>query len=366
MGILERFSPSKTPRLDLELVAGCDHGCNHCYNVWYAKPEDPAGAYRTGALPTADYLAMVDRAIAQSGAQHVTITGGEPLLRRDALEIIERVAEWVPSVQLISNGSHLDDATCARLAAAGVRSVQLTLLSADRDRHDRLKGATCFDDTVRAAARLRRVEVPVQACFVATRENGPDFEDVLELCFALGVESLSYNRLSPTGRAIHEIDRLLPDADAVERHLDAAERLGPRYGIRVATAMPIPPCLIRIERYRWVRFGFCSTGTASPNLTIDPRGNVRSCNLSSHVLGNLLERSWREVMRDDYPRRFRATVPEICRGCTHERSCNGGCKESARATFGRLDRLEPFVARAAEPSPSREHAASSRLPVLRE
>ena len=34
-----------------------------------------------------------------------------------------------------------------------MRSVQLTLLSADRDTHDRLKGAVCFDDTVRAALR---------------------------------------------------------------------------------------------------------------------------------------------------------------------------------------------------------------------
>ncbi len=54
----------------------------------------------------------------------------------------------------------------------------------------------------------------------------------------------------------------------------------------VATAMPIPPCLIRHQRYPRVRFGFCSVGTASPNVTIDPLGNVRSCNLSSAILGN--------------------------------------------------------------------------------
>ena len=51
--------------------------------------------------------------------------------------------------------------------------------------------------------------------------------------------------------------------------------------------MPIPPCLMRLERYRWVKFGFCSTGSHAPNIVIDGKGNVRSCNLSSGVLGNI-------------------------------------------------------------------------------
>lgn len=343
MGILELFSHVKSPRLDFELVGGCDHRCGHCYNVWNAEPDDPAGAYETGHLPTTEYLAMMSRAVKSSGAEHITITGGEPLLRKDALEIIEHACSLVPTVQLITNGSHVDEAAAARLARAGVRSVQLTLLSADRAQHDALKGAECFDDTVAAAARLRRHGVPVTVCFVAMHENWGAFEDVFALCFALGVESIAYNRMSPTGWAIHEIDRLLPLVEQVEANLEVAERLGPRWGIRVSTAMPIPPCLIDPSRYRWVKFGFCSTGTDSPNITVDPIGNVRSCNLSSHVMGNVTEDRWSRILADSYYQQFRSIVPERCRGCTHERTCNGGCKESARATYGRLDHPEPFV-----------------------
>jgi pyrroloquinoline quinone biosynthesis protein E len=361
MGVIELFAPSKTPRIDLELVAGCDHGCGHCYNVWYAKDGDPAGRYETGVLSTNDHIAMIEKVVRESGAEHITITGGEPLLRKDALEIIDRCTRLVPSVQLITNGSHLDEATCARLAGAGVRLVQLTLLSSDRALHDRLKGAPCFDDTVRAAARLQRVGVPVQVCFVAMKENRGHLEGVLELAFALGAVALSYNRVSPTGRAIHALDRLLPDVDAVEADLEVADRLGRHYGLRVATAMPIPPCLVRTDRFDWVRFGFCSTGTQSPNITIDPRGNVRSCNLSSHIMGNAATDRWRDVMKDPYPRRFRKTVPETCRGCHYERLCNGGCKESAFAVHGSIERLEPFVERGLGREPM---ARRSRLPVM--
>jgi pyrroloquinoline quinone biosynthesis protein E len=346
MGIREIGSDCRVPRIDLELTSGCDHGCGHCYNVWNARPGDPQAGYPRGQLGTAETLALVDDALRQSGAGHVTITGGEPLLRHDALEIIEHVCARVPSSQLITNGSHVGPETAARLARAGLRSVQLTLLGASREKHDALEGATCFDDTVRAAVDLSSARVPVQVCFVAMRENWQDFEEVLELCLVLGVRSLSYNRMSPTGGAIHEIERLMPEVEHVEHNLESAERLGRRWGIRIGTAMPIPPCLIRLERYSWVKFGFCSTGTTSPNIVVDAVGNVRSCNLSSRILGNLRRESWAEIMADPYPRDFRRHVPDICRGCSYERSCNGGCKENSFAVTGRWDHPDPFVARA--------------------
>ncbi len=116
--------------------------------------------------------------------------------------------------------------------------------------------------------------------------------------------------------------------------------------------MPIPPCLIRLDRFKWVQFGFCSTGTESPNLTIDPLGNVRSCNLSSHLLGNINRDTWSEIHAriQEYQGEFQRDVPEICKGCAYERSCQGGCKESAFATFGEVHHPEPFLFMALNPN----------------
>jgi radical SAM protein with 4Fe4S-binding SPASM domain len=336
----------QVPRLDFELTPACDHACGHCYNVWNASPDDPQGNYPKGQLKTDAFLAMMEKAVRQSGAQHITITGGEPLLRKDALTIIERATQLVPSVQLITNGSHVTPDVAAKFAAWKVRSVQLTLLSADREEHDRLKGAACFDDTVRAALDLRDAGVPVQVCFVAMAENWRAFEGVMELCYVLGVRAIAYNRMSPTGWAIHQLDRLMPLVEQVEHNLDTAERLGPAWKIGVATAMPIPPCLIRLERYRWVKFGFCSVGTHTPNITVDALGNVRSCNLSSNVLGNIVDVDWPAIHAQPYLHTFKQQVPDMCRGCAYEKSCQGGCKESGFATYGDLRAPEPFVAQA--------------------
>ncbi len=346
------------PRLDFELTPGCDHRCAHCYNVWTAEDGDAQAGYDTsGQLSTPAFKALMTKAVEQTGANHLTITGGEPLLRKDALDIIEHAGALASSVTLITNGSHVSLDVARRLATSGVSSVQLTLLAADRERHDRLKGAECFDDTVRAAVNLAEVEVPVQVCFVAMHQNADLFADVMELCFALGVGSISYNRMSPTGGAIHHIARLMPTVEQIERNLDTAEALGQRWGIRVATAMPIPPCLIRIERYSWVNFGFCSTGSKSPNIVIDGTGKVRSCNLASGVLGNLLEQDWAQIHQNPYQQKFVRNVPAMCRGCAYERSCQGGCKESAFATFGDHAHPEPLLWLANDPE-ARERLAA--------
>jgi radical SAM protein with 4Fe4S-binding SPASM domain len=349
MGVFQASNKHQVPRLDLELTPGCDHACGHCYNVWGAEEDDPQGGYPTGQLRTEDYLAMMDKVVGQSGADHITITGGEPLLRKDALTIIEHACELVSTVQVITNGSHVTQDTIDRFKKAGVRAVQLTLLSADRDRHNALKGADCFDDTVRAAYNLVQARVPVQVCFVAMNENWEDFEGVMELCYALGVRAITYNRMSPTGVAIHHVAQLMPAVEQVEHNLDTAERLGRQWKIQVATAMPIPPCLIRLERYPWVQFGFCSTGTDSPNIAIDAKGNVRSCNLSSNIMGNVVDQDWPEIYASTYLHTFKRQVPAMCKGCKYEQSCQGGCKESGFATFGSLSHPEPLLHLAQNP-----------------
>ncbi|MFN3201643.1 MAG: radical SAM/SPASM domain-containing protein [Bradymonadia bacterium] len=353
---IERCDPAhQIPRLDFELTQACDHKCGHCYNVWNAAGDEPQAGYPRGQLPTDEYLALMDRLVKRSGAHHITITGGEPLLHKGAMAIIERACALARTVQIITNGSHITEENAALFKQWGVASVQLTLLSADREEHDRLKGAPCFDDTLRAALDLRDAGVPVQVCYVAMAQNHESFEGVLELCCALGVRSIAYNRMSPTGWAIRDLPRLLPQVSQVEAHLDLAERLGPALGIHVSTAMPIPPCLIRIQRYTWVKFGFCSVGTHSPNIVVDALGNVRSCNLSSHIMGNALSEDWTQIHQDPYLHTFKDKVPDMCRGCAYERSCQGGCKESGFAAFGDLTTVEPFIRQLQDPHWRAQH-----------
>ncbi len=351
----------RIPRLDFELSPACDHKCGHCYNVWNADEDDPQATFELKPqLSTPDLMALMRKAVQQTGCEHITITGGEPLLRPGALDLVRLATDLVPSVQIITNGSHVPPATAKVLADCGVRSVQLTLLAGNRALHDELKGAVCFDDTCRAALDLADAGVPTQCCFVAMDANRGELPKVMELCLVLKIRQLVYNRMSPTGGAIHHIARLMPTPEQLEEDLETLETLGRRFRIPAGTAMPIPPCLVRIERYSWVRFGFCSTGTESPNIVVDGAGDVRSCNLAHGVLGNLVEQDWPEIHANPYQREFKVDLPEMCRGCAYASSCQGGCKESAFATFGDRTHPEPLVWLAKDPL--RRERLKARVP----
>ncbi len=350
-------------RLELELTPSCDHGCVHCYNVWNARPGDAQHGFQPRAEPDLDaILALLDHAVASSGVEHLSLTGGEPLLHPHALEIAEHACTLVPSVSLVTNGSHVSEVVAGRLGAAGLRQAQLTLLAGRRELHDALKGAASFDDTLRAALRLRDAGVRVQACFVSTRANAGQLAAVLEICFALGIKGLSYNRMSAAGAGVHRISALLPTVEQLEADLRVAERLGRQWAIKVTTAMPIPPCLLRWERYPWVRFGSCSTGSPTPNLVLDLQGNLRACNLSHQVLGNVLHEPWEALVDSAYFGVVRSTLPAMCHGCPYARGCAGGCPESAFAAFGTLAAPDPLVWLALSPE-QRQRLALPELPL---
>ena len=349
-------------RLEIELTPVCDHRCVHCYNVWNAEPGDPQHGLAPkvqGDLERA--RALIDR-VAEQGIEHLSLTGGEPLLHPRALEIIEHACTRVPSVGLITNGSHVSEAVARRLGAAGLKTAQLTLLGGRREVHDALKDVESFDDTLRSVLRLRDAGVRVNACYVSSQRNAGQLPAVLELCFAMGIRSLSYNRMSAAGLGVHRIAALLPSPEQLEADLLACATLARRWQIRVSTAMPVPPCIVHTARYPWVRFGFCSSGSGQHNLVMDLEGQVRACNLSHRVLGSALEEPLSALADDGYLAEFRSSLPLMCRGCPHARSCGGGCKESAFAAFGSLDAPDPLVWLALSP----EERARLELPDLPE
>ncbi|MBI3038970.1 SPASM domain-containing protein [bacterium] len=76
---------------------------------------------------------------------------------------------------------------------------------------------------------------------------------------------------------------------------------------------------------------------------MDPIGNIRPCNHSSTILGNIREKSIQSMIDGAEMDRFVDACPDFCKGCGMEKICIGGCKAAGEACFGNLNELEPFV-----------------------
>ncbi len=322
-----------------EITTRCNHACPHCYNVWKAVD------YPCEELPTGETLQLLESMLEQSGASLVTISGGEPLLRPDLFEIVDFLAARGIGINLISNGSLLTESAIQRLGPKRISFFELPLLGASAETHDELSGRRgAFDDVTRAVADLKLAEAHVVCVFVATRRNLSEFRDTAELAIALGADGLMLNRFNPGGEGIRHLDRLQASPAEMQAALDIAEEISCEYDFPISCSIAMPPCLFDTQKYQRLTFGFCAAGTDRAYYTLDPVGNVRPCNHSPTILGNLRRQRLAEIINSKTMSEFMAACPEFCTGCRLERECLGGCKAAAEVCFGSPAKADPFLA----------------------
>ena len=76
----------------------------------------------------------------------------------------------------------------------------------------------------------------------------------------------------------------------------------------------------------------------------NPLGNVRMCNHSPLILGNIRETHFNRLIRSRAAREFACAIPSECAECAMAKVCQGNCKAAAEQASGSALALEPFVA----------------------
>lgn len=114
--------------LRLQVTTSCQLRCGYC------RP-DAAGSGRGSGLAT-DELVRAARLLAGSGVTRVRVTGGEPLLRRDIVPLVARLAriDGLEEVTLTTNGQRLAE-LAAPLRRAGLARVNVHVDSLDPGRY---------------------------------------------------------------------------------------------------------------------------------------------------------------------------------------------------------------------------------------
>jgi radical SAM protein with 4Fe4S-binding SPASM domain len=186
------------------------------------------------------------------------------------------------------------------------------------------------------------------AVYVATRPNLADLYPAIQLAFAFGARGMMLNRFNPGGRGRAHLAELLPSAQEMRAALAVADAASAEYDFPISCSIPMLPCLIDPDETPHLRFGFCAAGSKRAYYTLDPLGNLRPCNHTPTILGNLLEEPFADLIAADRPsgERLSAFVearPAFCAPCTLRDTCQGGCKAAAQVCYGSLCAEEPFL-----------------------
>ena len=125
-------------------------------------------------LRTDELIKIIEIAVSQ-GISEVRLTGGEPLLRPDIVEIVARInsIENPPELSMTTNGVALAK-VAKQLAQAGLRRINISLDTLDWERFKRLTFRDRYDDVFEgiAAARAAGLDLPRPASDGQVRDEG--------------------------------------------------------------------------------------------------------------------------------------------------------------------------------------------------
>jgi len=308
----------------------CNFSCEHCYSRLEKAEELPA-----------DRVLEAGRRLARAGVLFANFGGGEPLLRRDLLEVSKGLAGLGLSLSMNSNGWLLDDTAARGLRDAGFASVGLSLDSHRPEVHDRFRNRPgSFERVVAAAGRVVGAGLKLTISTVICRINHRDLPPLLALAKRLGAAQVFLHNFKCSGKGLEH--RFELDLEPLEWRDFYREALGfagdPAYP-EISFDDPILASL----GARDAGHGIPGSTCGKLSLHLRPNGDITPCGFIPLVLGNILrddlQALWRgspvlEAMRHK-------TAQGKCAACGHYAACLGGCTARAFATTGDLNAPDP-------------------------
>lgn len=325
-----------------ELTKACQNDCMFCYNVW--KEVDD---YPEEELSTEQALRVIDNVIRGSDCKYIALTGGEPLLKKGIFDISSHITEKGVTVVLITNGGLLTEKHVAKCMKNGIKYFEISLHGHKPEIHDKLvRRQGSFEEAIDAILNIKSAGAQVNTVFVATKDNINSFKEYVELNAMLKVDWILFNRVACGGNCLHNWMSLAPSPQELERAFDVGAPLVEKYKIGLSAGVQIQPCLVDLSKYDNIASSFCPLNEHDRSHTyfaIDPAGNLRMCNRSTTILGNLLEEPFADLANRKEVHEFCKAIPEFCRSCELAKVCAGGCKADAFSYYGTLGKPDPYL-----------------------
>ena len=194
--------------LRVSVTDRCDLRCVYCMqeNMVFLPRDE---------LLTFEELERLGRIFIRLGTKKLRITGGEPLVRRDVMQLIETLGlelgtNGLAELTLTTNGSQLTR-YAAGLAAAGVRRINVSLDTLDADKFRAVTRGGRLQQTLDGLNAARAAGLRVKINTVALRDvNEDEFDDLIAWCGRQGFD-LCLIETMPLGETGEDrVDQYLP------------------------------------------------------------------------------------------------------------------------------------------------------------
>ncbi|WP_352420149.1 radical SAM protein [Proteiniborus sp.] len=195
----------------IDITYNCPFRCLHCFNSSgthnFAKKEMTNGEFMNAIKQISEYRPNT-----------VCFCGGEPLLRKDLLiesaSYLSENSKHNIDINLVTNGYLMDKKTATRLKDSGFKLIQISLDGATPSTHDWLRNKKgSYHKAIEATQILVDEGFYVGIACAPNKKNIDEIDDLIDLCYELGVKEFRMQPLMKLGRAKNIEDSFLNSED---------------------------------------------------------------------------------------------------------------------------------------------------------
>ncbi len=320
-----------------ELTYRCPLKCPYCSN-----PTDIGASRYEEELSTEEWQRVFAEASAL-GVLQLALTGGEPMARKDIVELVGASTENGLYSTLVTSALPFPRGRVERLKDAGLDHVQISFQDSNGAGNDAIAGTRSFTRKLEAAALARELRFPLTLNVVLHRRNLDHVEHFIALAEELGARRLELANTQYHGWALVNRSALMPSREQLETAEEAVARARERLGAKLEILWVLPDYYEELPKP-------CMGGWAHDAILVQPNGDVLPCQAAGSIPGlaleNVRERSLAEIwFESEMFQRFRGTewMQEPCRSCPLGRQEQdfGGCRCQALALTGDAAATDP-------------------------
>ena len=309
-----------------ELTPTCNNNCAGCGNVFVSdKPSRKTDTDNAG-LSLSQWHTLIEKL--PSHLTHVNITGGEPTLSPYFDEFIRMIDKKGLSFTLFTNArwNKPQEILNILLSSKGLKGLLISLHGKDAFTHEAFTQAKgSFEHSLENIKLAASHGIPVTLSTIINRYNYSQVRSVYDLANRMGINRLVFSRYV----GLYD-DECAPTDEQLKQALTDIESIQ-NTGAAIKLSVTIPQCFYPSSSR--------GCGAGRSYVTVDPWGNVRPCNHSPLILGNLLDTSLDAMIDSEPLKTWHNLVSSQCKQCSEFALCGGGCKAEAMLNHQSYDSL---------------------------
>jgi len=340
---IKKTEPSFDFFVQWHLTERCNLACTHCYQEERTMAEMPLPEINKVLLNISHTIQQWSDIYAIPFSTGFSITGGEPLLRKDLSKILQKICRYRFNIYLLTNGTLIKKDNARIFADFPIRGAQVSLEGPEKI-HEAIRGKHSFSSAMKGAQHLLDAGITVTLNVTLSEINVAFFSDMVSLATNLGVQRLGFSRLVPYGRGSTLLSKMLKKEKVKEVYERIFSISTP--SLEIVTGDPVASQLNAeiAENDRYVfPSGGCAAGVSG--ITLLPDGTITPCRRLGIPIGHILRDSLREIWATSNvlnALRDKSAYKGKCRICNRWSNCRG-CRAIAHAyslSQGRSDFLE--------------------------